>query len=340
MSKSKSRQSSSRRQRLAEYTNKTTAQAGQTTADAEKKTTSVASETTKGTTRSSLTTAEKPASAKLETSADKTTPNETSGAAKKTAKAITADEKPASAASISSASTLHRPTQPTPKALTRDAAKYERRLAGRQQRYLAQRRARRIKIFGSLAIILALVLSAGLTYYFVYQSQHANAPSANSSTAFQEPIYDSNNPPIDNVYCDQLEGSVEHIHMHLSIWIDGTQMALPGNIGIATDPQSGQPTCYYWLHVHPETPGVIHIEAPVTETFTLGQFLDEWNQQFNSLGPFPNELASNSGWTIWINGKVSHDSLDSVPLNVHTLVTIAYNSPQAKPDTTFAWNGL
>ena len=68
----------------------------------------------------------------------------------------------------------------------------------------------------------------------------------------------------------------------------------------------------------------------------LSQFLDEWNQQFNSLG-FPPQLLLNSGWTIWVDGKIHHGDLSSVELNAHDLITIAYNSPHVKPDTKFAW---
>ncbi len=35
-------------------------------------------------------------------------------------------------------------------------------------------------------------------------------------------------------------------------------------------------SCFYWLHVHAYD-GIIHIESPSTsQTFTLGQFFDEW----------------------------------------------------------------
>lgn len=226
------------------------------------------------------------------------------------------------------------------KALTRDAAKYARRQAAHQTRLQAQRRARRIRNTIITIVALVVIVGGGLTAYFFYSTQHtAQATSATSFTPFTEPIFDSDFQPVDNVYCDQLEQSVEHIHVHLSIYINGQSSPLPANIGIpsTTDPQSGQSsvTCFYWLHVH-DTSGVIHIESPSTEPFTLGQFIDEWNQQFNTLG-FPQQLLLSSGWTIWVNGQPYHGSLDSVQFNAHDLITIAYQSPNVKPDTTYAW---
>lgn len=235
----------------------------------------------------------------------------------------------------SSADSADRPT-------TRDAAKYARRQAAQQSRFMAQRRAKRIRNTIITVVALVVILAGGLTTYFVYNAQHsgnAQAAGAPSFTPFTEPIFDSDFPPVDNVYCDQLEQSIEHIHVHLSIYIDGQLSSLPANIGIPTNQQSQQATCFYWLHVHAQYPNVIHIESPSTEPFTLGQFLDEWNQQFNSLG-FPQQLLLTTGWTIWVNGQPYHKSLNSVPLDAHDLITVAYNSPNVKPDTTFNWNGL
>jgi hypothetical protein len=223
----------------------------------------------------------------------------------------------------------------TAKALTRDAAKYERRQAERQQRYLAQRRAKRNKLITIATIALVVVLAGSLTTYFVYNAQHTKASTTTTSqSSFTEPIFDNNYPPVGGVYCDQLEGSVMHIHAHLSIYINGALTTLPQFVGIPGG-SSGSATCFYWLHTH-DTSGIIHMESPVLETFTLGQFLNEWDQQFNSLG-YPSQLLLDNGWTSWINGQEHTGSITTIPLTAHALVTIAYNSPNAKPDTVYSW---
>ncbi len=226
---------------------------------------------------------------------------------------------------------VHRP-------ITRDGAKYERRQVERQSRFLAQRRAKRIRNTIITVAALVVILGVSLGGYLYYNTQHANAHAV-AQAPFTEPIFNTDFPPVDNIYCDQLEGQTEHIHAHISIYIDGQPAPLPANIGIPTNTnaQSGQSStaCFYWLHVH-DTSGVIHIEAPSAEPFTLGQFVDEWDQQFQSLG-FPTQLLLPNGWTIWVNGKAYHGSLNSVPLGAHNLITVAYNSPNVKPDTTFVW---
>ncbi len=254
----------------------------------------------------------------------------------------TEEKKPvAKSVPVAGATTKSLPSTPVPgKAQTRDAAKYERRQAERQMRYLAQRRARRNKILAwTVGILLVLIVGGSISFWFyqTHQPVRASTSVTPTVTPFQESVFNTNYPPVDNVYCDQLEQSVEHIHVYMTIWIDGKQQSMPQYIGIPQD-QSGNATCFYWLHTH-DSSGIIHIEAPAKEPFTFGQFIDEWNQQFQSAG-FYSQLLLPTGWTIWINGKPYHGSLDSIPLAAHNIITIAYNSPNAKPATTYAWNGL
>jgi uncharacterized protein YpmB len=235
-----------------------------------------------------------------------------------------------------------RPVPNTPvgvggKAQSRDAAKYERRQVERQMRYLAERRRRRNRIVTILSIVLVLVILGGAGYFVYHQSTTpSTAASKAAQGSYQEAIFNSTYPPVESVYCDQLEQSIEHIHVYVSMYINGQASPLPASIGIPQD-SSGNATCFYWLHTH-DTSGVIHIESPSTEIFTFGQFRDEWDQQFVSLG-FPPELLLN-GWKIWINGKVYNGSLASVPFDAHNIITLAYNSPNVKPVKTYNWGSL
>ena len=148
-----------------------------------------------------------------------------------------------------------------------------------------------------------------------------------------ETIVNPSYPPVDGIYCDALEQTVYHIHVHLSIYINGKLSPLPQNTGIASDG-----SCYYWLHTH-DTTGVIHIESPTQKDYSLGNFFDEWSTNFSSLG-YPSQLALTAGWQIWVDGKPYTGDFHNIPLTAHKLITMAYNSPGVKPDTTYAWNGL
>jgi hypothetical protein len=100
-------------------------------------------------------------------------------------------------------------------------------------------------------------------------------------------------PTAGGVPCDQLEHSKVHFHSAIQIVYLGTVHPIPGNIGIVTD-SAGNPTCYYWLHVHTSNANVIHIEAPASQTFTLGQFFDVWTAWNSTMGQPQAELLDSS----------------------------------------------
>jgi len=205
---------------------------------------------------------------------------------------------------------------------TRQRTRQERRREELQRREVERRRTVRMKRVTTVGIIAAVVLAvAGIVYLVITQSQ---TPA--------NPAY----PAIDSISCDQLEQSAFHIHAHVSVYINGQSVSIPGNVGIAGDPSA--PSCFYWLHTH-STDGVIHIEAPNGVSPTLKNFLDIWRTKFPQLG-YPDQLDFTNGWQVYVNGQPFAGDFHTIPLQAHTLITLAYNSPGVKPDTNFNWNGL
>ena len=229
--------------------------------------------------------------------------------------------KSASAAPVKQTATSNRPP-------TRQAQKEERRQQQRAQALAAQRRAVRRKRAIWISVIAAVVvLASAITAYVLVNAPKSTAqnPSATPTEAVFNPAY----PPVDGVYCDQLEHvNSYHIHVHLTIWLNGSQVTVPAQTGIAPDT-----SCYYWLHTH-DTTGVVHIEAPATASLSLQQFLHIWGQHFSTLG-FPDQLASSTGWTIWVDGKQISGGFSKVVFQPHMVITIAYNSPNVRPDTVY-----
>ena len=80
------------------------------------------------------------------------------------------------------------------------------------------------------------------------------------------------------------------------------------------------------------------MEAPIQRSFVLGNFLDEWSTEFPSVG-YPPQLDQ-TGWQAYVNGKLYTGDFHKIPLQAHTLITLAYNTPHVVPDTTYNWNGL
>ncbi len=217
----------------------------------------------------------------------------------------------------------------TNKPLTRQAVKQERRQEDRQRRLEEQRRAARNKrILISSLVAVAVVLVAAVS--FLIYNATAHNPTAQGQATATEQVVNAAYPPVDGIYCDSLEQTAYHIHAHLTIYINGKSIAVPQGIGIAPDQ-----SCLYWLHTHTGD-GVIHIEFPKHGSPTLGNFLDIWGQEFSQLG-YHNELASPTGWTVYVDGKQVNSDFNHLVLQPHQVITIAYNSPGITPDTSFNW---
>ncbi len=219
--------------------------------------------------------------------------------------------------------------RPGDKPTTRQAIKQERRQEERQRRLEEQRHAvlRKRILIGSL-VAAAVVLIAAIS--FLIYNANAKKSTSKNQAASTEQVVNPAYPPVDNIYCDSLEHTEYHIHAHLTIYINGKPVAVPQGIGIAPDQ-----SCLYWLHTHTGD-GVLHIEAPKKVSPTLGDFLDIWGQGFSQSG-YQNQLALTAGWTVYVDGKQVNSNFNQLVLQPHMVITIAYNSPNITPDSSFNW---
>ncbi len=121
--------------------------------------------------------------------------------------------------------------------------------------------------------------------------------------------------PVDGITCDRAEGVVEHIHSHLALYDRGRPVEVPAGIGIVPSSQ-----CLYWLHTH-TSDGFIHIESPVARTFTLGEFLDIWD-----------EAISWPRATVWIDGtRWRGRDIRTIVLRDHQTILIENGTPFVHP---------
>ncbi len=160
-------------------------------------------------------------------------------------------------------------------------------------------------------------------------------------------------PTVAGVPCDRLEQTQVHYHAALQIIHDGVQVRLPGGIGI----QGGEaaPSCFYWLHVHSAYPNVIHIESPVGDKFTLGQFLSVWDgwSRNSGLGPVPFDATHVASFTLTAGEKlyVYIDASDgkgpqlftgdpkTIVLAKHEVISLVISSDTTPtPPPTFNWS--
>jgi hypothetical protein len=139
--------------------------------------------------------------------------------------------------------------------------------------------------------------------------------------------------PVDGIHCDQMEGSLMHIHQHLAILDHGKPVTIPDDIG---RPVIGQ--CFYWIHTH--TPdGIIHIESPAFKTFTLANFFDIWGQPLTKTNVAGAHPKKNERIVVWVNGNRYNGDPRAIQLSQHLDATIEVGPPYSKPAPFTQWNG-
>ncbi len=140
---------------------------------------------------------------------------------------------------------------------------------------------------------------------------------------------------IDGVTCQASEKIAFHIHAHLTLFVSGHAFQIPYGIGIGP-PLKGVNTtagpfvtsgsCFMWLHTH-ALDGIIHIEAPKLQTFTLGQFFAVWGVKLSKL-----RLGSHVGKvTAFYNGKVWRGNPESIPLTSTAQIQLDLGRPLVAP---------
>ena len=148
---------------------------------------------------------------------------------------------------------------------------------------------------------------------------------------------------IDGIGCSTSEQTVYHIHIHLTIVVNGTPRQVPAAIGIPGAQAQNTPqgpfissgSCFYWLHTH-AADGIIHVESPTHRTYTLGNFFDEWGQP---LGPGQVGPAKGHVTAIY-NGQLYVGNPRDIPLNRHAQVQLEVATPLVAPEKITFPNGL
>jgi hypothetical protein len=148
-------------------------------------------------------------------------------------------------------------------------------------------------------LLLVLILASGVAALASSRSGVSSHPGPEGVPILNEPSLATAAPslkgaPVDGVSCRTQKTEVVkyHIHIYVSIYINGHQERLPAGIGITSPAlvehyptgilyDVGLYNCLYWIHTH-SSDDVVHVEAPAKGSFTLGQFFDIWNQTLSS----------------------------------------------------------
>ncbi|WP_199189508.1 hypothetical protein [Trinickia dabaoshanensis] len=134
---------------------------------------------------------------------------------------------------------------------------------------------------------------------------------------------------IDGLACTPSTASNYHVHAHLAIVYNGQWLQLPEHIGLLSQ-------CTYEMHTHDHT-GIIHIEAPDVNNYTLGDFFDIWGQPLTSTN-----VAGLTGDVVAYvndNGEARRymGDLRALPLVSLRDVTLQVGTPAVSTLATYSW---
>lgn len=189
---------------------------------------------------------------------------------------------------------------------------------------------RRIKVICGFAVLIIVVLAilncspnnsvSNLNIDTLPGMQTGPAPWPAEITHLKERLSDINLPALTQ------EGEVLHIHQHLDIFVDGKPVQVPYGIG-----QGEKSSFLASIHTH-DNRGIIHIESPTDQVFTLGQFFDIWGVHLTAdcIGGYCNQ----GGRTlrVFINGNPFSGDPRTIKLEQHQEIFVAYGTADELPD--------
>jgi len=122
----------------------------------------------------------------------------------------------------------------------------------------------------------------------------------------------------------QAEMTNIHYHAHLDVIDNGKNVALPQGLGFVT-------TTLSFVHTH-DTSGIIHLESPTAQKFTLGQAFVEWGVRLTSTCVGGLCTDSTHDLKFFVNGKQYTKNPQDLVFKPHMEVAIWYGAKGAKVD--------
>ncbi|MFC1405148.1 MULTISPECIES: hypothetical protein [Streptacidiphilus] len=220
-----------------------------------------------------------------------------------------------------------------------------------EQRRIEARRQRRITIAWVVAGVVVLAGAGTAATFAISSTNKDNAKAAVAKQASDPSIDKSSNllattadqstgDTVDGVVkSNSMETTVYHIHAHLQIYVNGVQKNIPYGVGIMPPYSlSGSGSSafvsggskFYFLHTHDET-GVIHVESPSKQEYTLGNFFDLWKQPLSTTQVGPNKGTV----TVFVDGKKYTGDPTAIKLTAYEKIQLDVGT--VTPYKDFTW---
>jgi hypothetical protein len=126
------------------------------------------------------------------------------------------------------------------------------------------------------------------------------------------------------------EGTAVHFHVHLDVFVDGKAIPVSADLGLA-------PTSISEMHTH-DASGVLHIEAPGSGTWALGQLFDEWNVRLDRTHLGGLEASADKPLAAYVDGKRIATNPAAITLAAHQEIALVYGTPPATVPSSYTFS--
>lgn len=144
-------------------------------------------------------------------------------------------------------------------------------------------------------------------------------------------IQDAGLPPL------EAEASVVHYHAHLDVIVEGRPVTVPALIGIDEAARRISP-----LHTH-DPSGILHIEAPGQDTFTLGQLFIEWDVRLTRDCVGSACAGNGKALRLYVDGRQRSGDPATLILAKHQEIALVFGDASDSPSVPSSYdfpNGL
>jgi hypothetical protein len=141
---------------------------------------------------------------------------------------------------------------------------------------------------------------------------------------------------VDGVPCLVEDLPPVHLHVHLSVLLDGADVTVPAGIGVGRPWGYGPPgfiatgACFAWIHTH-DTTGVVHVFTQQGRSFTLGQLFEVWGRPLDGGGA----LGYRGAISILAGGRRVDGDPNLLALTPFEDIVIELGKPPAAPPRPF-----
>ncbi|HKW60794.1 MAG TPA: hypothetical protein VJR46_13675 [Candidatus Dormibacteraeota bacterium] len=170
------------------------------------------------------------------------------------------------------------------------------------------------------ALILATAAGCGST----------TGPSSNKVTTTVRDLQQGQ--VVDGVPCLRNDLPARHIHVHLTVFLDGSEVTVPAGIGVGKPWGYNPPGfiatggCFAWIHTHDAT-GVVHIFTEEGRTFTLGQLFEVWGRPLGA----GHALGYTGPLAVLTGGRAFTGDPRSLALTPYEDIVLELGTPPATP---------